>query len=175
MLSTATSNETSIAASKTDRLLLWTRQLDSNSTTITSAATGDDLSNIVRATQGKILPPVIAFAGAVFLFAIFVRLVLTQRVKAEDSATKYRQIIILYRMFIGLLILSTGLIFGVAIASTEAVGAMRFILSEDAVVPKFAIEAGGHLLGLQWATFAIQTLFSTWMTAKVLKVHGNFT
>jgi hypothetical protein len=175
MLSTASSNGTDVSSSNTIQLSLRRRADDSNTTTITNSTTGGDLSDTVKAIQGKILPPVIVFAGAFFLVAIILRLTLKLR---EDRQDRDRQTnsggnIIIYRLFVGLLALSTALVFGAAIASSEAVASMTFILSEGAVGEKFAIDMGSHLIGLQWATFGIQTLFATWMTALVLKVHGN--
>lgn len=121
--------------------------------------------------QTKINPPLIAVAGALFLAAVVARLSLTRTVK---SGADFRRIIVTYRFYIGLITLSAFLLFGEAIACTEMVAGAKYILKQGAEVSKFDINEGSPLISLQWATFAIQAIFSIVTTAKVLKEYGNY-
>jgi hypothetical protein len=48
------------------------------------------------------------------------------------------------------------------------------VLKQGAEISRFDINEGSPLISLQWATFAVQAIFSIVTTANVLKEYGNY-
>ena len=154
---------------------LLTRDLFPVRSSILSSPRAQAVLKIALDSQSKLMPFVFLAAGFMFVFGLICVLLLQfETKKAQRKVTAARKIIILKRLMLCFVWISTALATGASFSSTQLAKIIQRTnaSSVSVVLPSLVVEAGAGIQVLQWLAASFSFLFSIGVSS-IFMVTGD--